>query len=182
MNWFLRKSLSLGRGSLVSWRHTAPMCTHNIPTCQQQRRNMSARAVRRMIDIGCSLARIAPPGARAGSRDHSLESSHVRIWASKTSWRSSRPTARSQRRTPRWPSMPSSTRSRQRLRQVTKLVSQALEASSEACEVLEKVGTRPQASLCSSRRAPHLRSRQGRRLRTSSRSDMPRSRIASLAL
>ena len=43
---FLRHSLSLSRGSFVSWRRTLPMHAQNVSMYHQQRQNMSVRAVR----------------------------------------------------------------------------------------------------------------------------------------
>lgn len=201
MNFLLRRSLR--RGSLVSWRHTVPMRTQNIRTHQKQRMSMSVRAVRRLLPL---LAPVRPArlkslrdslptvpltcrrnGGRAADTipedqsftlccTHSLKSSPVRIWASKTLWRSFRPTARSQRRTRRWQSTLYSTRFRRQWPQATKSAFQALEASSAACAAPGKVVTQPQGSPCSSRKAPHPLSRQGRHSRTSSKSDMSRSR------
>lgn len=58
---FLRHSLSLSRGSFVSWRHTLPMHAQNVSMYHQQRQNMSVRAVRSILAFSI-LVQISPAG------------------------------------------------------------------------------------------------------------------------
>lgn len=116
---FLRHSLSLSRGSFVSWRHTLPMHAQNVSMHHQQRQNMSVRAVRSILAVSIlvQIPRLGVPPTRARgltavrSRPCSLIFSYahgeshardqIRTWASKISWLSFRQTAHSPRPMPR---------------------------------------------------------------------------------